>query len=177
MNKNNTGLIIIDVQGRLAEIMHQGQAVINQIKILIQAAQIFDLPIVWMEQLPEKLGKTTPQLAELLEGDAYEKSTFSGWKTAGIAQAIQQAGCENWLIVGIEAHVCVYQTVKDLLENGYKTHLVTDAIASRVLPNKELAIQKMQQLGSEITSVEMALFELQQIAEGAEFKSMIQLLK
>lgn len=177
MNKHNTGLIIIDVQGKLAEIVHQGPAVIEQIKRLIKVAKIFELPIIWMEQLPEKLGKTTAQLAELLDGVAYEKSTFSGWKNAEIQQAIEQAGCQNWLITGVEAHVCVYQTVKDLLANGYKTHLLTDAISSRVLPNKELAINKMQQLGSEISSVEMALFELQQIAEGAEFKAMIQLLK
>lgn len=177
LNKNNTGLIVVDVQGKLADIMHQSEAMQEQLKRLIQGANILELPIVWMEQLPDKLGKTKADIAKLIKAEPLPKSTFSGWQTPTIKQAIEQAGCQHWLVTGIEAHVCVYQTVADLLANGLHTHLVVDAISSRTQSNKELAISKMQQLGSQLTSVEMALFELQQIAEGATFKELIQIIK
>lgn len=174
---NNTGLIIIDVQGKLADVVHDSQTLQEQIKRLIQGANVLQLPIVWMEQLPDKLGRTKPQLAELILTEPLSKSTFSGWQTAAIRQAILDTGRQHWLVVGIEAHVCVYQTVADLLANGLHTHLVVDAISSRTQSNKELAISKMQQIGSQLTSVEMALFELQQVAEGAVFKELIQIIK
>lgn len=173
----NTGLIIIDVQGKLADVVHDSQTLQEQIRRLIQGANVLQLPIVWMEQLPDKLGRTKPQLAELIFTEPLPKSTFSGWQTAAIRQAILDTGRQHWLVLGIEAHVCVYQTVADLLANGLHTHLVVDAISSRTQSNKELAISKMQQLGSQLTSVEMALFELQQVAEGAVFKELIQIIK
>lgn len=177
LNKNNCGLIVVDVQGKLAQIMPGSEALIHQLKILIQGVKILGLPIVWMEQLPNKLGATHPELAALLPDTPLSKDTFSGWQTAAIRQKIELSDCDHWLVAGIEAHVCVYQTVADLLLEGLQTHLVVDAIASRVEPNKTLAINKMQQLGSQLTSVEMALFELQQVAAGDEFKQLIQLIK
>jgi len=177
LNKSNTGLIIIDVQGKLAEIMHESDALLAQLRVLIQGVSAMGLPIVWMEQVPEKLGPTKPQIAELLSGTALAKNTFSGWQADNIATAIKEAGCKNWLVAGIETHVCVYQTVADLLAQGLQTHLVTDAVSSRVLANKELAIQKMAAMGAQLTSVEMALFELQKIAEGDAFRALIKIVK
>lgn len=177
LTKDNTGLIIVDVQGKLSELVHESSALFEQVKTLIKGATLMGLPIICMEQLPEKLGKTRPEIAELLTGKAFEKSTFSGWRNAAIAEQIEKTECEHWLVAGIEAHVCLYQTVADLLANGFIVHVVTDAISSRVLANKELAIRKMTCLGAGLTSVEMALFELQETAEGDEFKQLIQILK
>ena len=177
LTKADTGLIIVDVQGKLSELMHESSHLFEQVKRLINGAKVMGLPIVCMEQLPEKLGSTRPEIADLLPKKALPKSTFSGWKTDAIANEIKQAGCSTWLVAGIEAHVCVYQTVADLLANNFKVEVVTDAISSRVLANKELAISKMQHLGAGITSVEMALFELQVVAEGPEFKQLIQVVK
>lgn len=177
LTKDNTGLIIVDVQGKLSEMVHESSALFEQVKRLVNGANLMQLPVICLEQLPAKLGKTRPDIAELLVEDAFEKSTFSGWRTKAIAEKIKEAGCEHWLVVGIEAHVCVYQTVADLLANGFIIHLVTDAISSRVLANKELAINKMASLGANLTSVEMALFELQEIAEGEDFRQLIQIVK
>lgn len=105
------------------------------------------------------------------------KETFSGLKDDTIVQAIQSHNRSHWLVVGIEAHICVYQTVADLLAKSYQVHLVTDAISSRTQENKQLAIEKMQNLGAELTSVEMVLFELQQVASGDSFKQLIKLVK
>src|SRR5690554_7328910 len=177
LTKDNTGLLVIDIQGKLSELIHESGALFAQVKTLIKGANLMGLPIVCLEQLPNKLGRTREEIAELLPQPAFEKSTFSGWRTKAIAEKIKEAGCEHWLVVGIEAHVCVYQTVADLLDNGFIIHLVTDAISSRVLANKELAINKMASLGANLTSVEMALFELQEIAEGEDFRQLIQIVK
>lgn len=177
LNKTNTGLIIVDVQGKLAEIMHESDALLQQLSVLIRGVKSMGLPVIWMEQIPEKLGPTKAQIAELLDGEPLSKNTFSGWQTEAIAAAIRTAGCENWLVAGIETHVCVYQTVADMLAEGFKLHLVTDAVSSRVLANKQLAIDKMAAMGASLTSVEMALFELQKIAEGDEFRALIKIVK
>lgn len=177
LTKNNTGLMIIDVQGTLSELMHESSALFEQVKKLIKGATAMNLPIVWMEQIPEKLGKTRPEIAELLSGEALTKNTFSGWRNEVIAEKIKNANCEHWLVAGLEAHVCVYQTVADLLANGFMVQLVTDAVSSRVEANKKIAIRKLESLGASLTSVEMALFELQEIAEGSEFKELIKIVK
>lgn len=177
LNKNNSGLIIIDVQGRLADIMHESDALLAQLEVLIKGANAMSLPVIWMEQIPEKLGHTKPRIAQLLSGQPYTKVTFSGWQAESIAAAIKKAGCQHWLVAGIEAHVCVYQTVADLLAEDFEVHLVTDAISSRSASNKELAVRKMESIGACLTSVEMALFELQKIAEGPDFKELIKIVK
>ena len=177
LDTSTTGLLIIDVQGKLAELMHESEALFNRLKVLIQGAKILDLPIVWIEQIPEKLGATRPEIAELLPGQALAKSTFSGFGTPEIEQTIRGAGRQQWLVAGIETHVCVYQTVCDLLVRSYDVHLVTDALSSRTLDNKVLALEKMSRLGAQLTSVEMALFELQKNAEGPVFKQLIQIIK
>lgn len=177
LTKDNTGLLVIDIQGKLSELIHESGALFAQVKTLIKGANLMGLPIVCLEQLPNKLGRTREEIAELLPQPAFEKSTFSGWRTEAIAHKIKDTGCEHWLVVGIEAHVCVYQTVADLLANGFMVEVVTDAVGSRVLANKDLAISKMESLGARLTSVEMALFELQEIAEGDEFRQLIKIVK
>ncbi|UTW47365.1 isochorismatase family protein [Bacterioplanoides sp. SCSIO 12839] len=177
MNKHNTGLILVDVQGKLAEQMVDYQGLFERLRVLIAGAQLMDIPIVWMEQLPAKLGATRDEIIDLLPGQALEKNTFSGLKNEKIVQTIQSHKRSSWLVAGIEAHICVYQTVSDLLSQKYDVQLVTDAVSSRSEENRALAIAKMQSLGASLTSVEMALFELQEIAEGDVFPELIRLVK
>lgn len=177
LNKETTGLMIVDVQGKLSEQMHESSALFVQLRLLIQGANLLELPIIWMEQLPDKLGTTRPELREVLPGEALVKSTFSGMQEPTIAKAVKEQKISQWLVAGLEAHVCVYQTVGDLLAQKYGVHLVTDGVSSRTQANKELAIRKMHSMGAQLTSVEMALFELQKQAEGPVFKQLIQLIK
>ena len=177
LDKQSTGLIIIDVQGKLAEQMHEADELFQQLRTLISGVKLMELPIVWMEQIPEKLGGTREEIRTLLPGTPYRKHTFSGMKNPNITAAIEQYGCQQWLVAGIEAHICVYQTVADLLAQSSGVQLVTDAVSSRSAANKTLALQKMAQLGAQLTSVEMALFELQQVAEGDVFRQLIKLVK
>ncbi len=177
LHKETTGLILVDVQGKLAEQMPEFDGLIQALTQLIKGAQLMGLPIIAMEQLPDKLGPTRHELRPLLTDAPLSKSTFSGMATPTIEQAIEAAQRNQWLVAGIEAHVCVYQTVMDLLEERYQVHLVTDAIRSRHPDNRRLAVDKMLTMGADVTSVEMALFELQQQAGGDVFKQLIQLIK
>lgn len=175
--KQNSALLIIDVQGKLSEQMHNSAAFFNNVAVLIQAAKLFDMPIVWVEQLPEKLGKTHPDIAQYLSGNALEKSTFSLCGDDKILTEIERVNRDNWIVAGLECHVCVYQSVRDLLAMGKNIHLVSDAVSSRAQSNKEVGLQAMKEAGARLTSTEMILFELQQKAEGDVFRKMIKLIK
>lgn len=177
INTENTGLIIIDIQGNLAEQMHEKASLFKQTALLIEGAKLLSLPIIWVEQLPEKLGATHPQIAKHLTGKAYAKSSFSALGADDVKQAIEHADKSDWIVAGIECHICVYQTVRDLLAMNYKVHVATDAVSSRTSDNKELGILAMQAAGAKLTGSEMALFELQQKAEGDIFKQLIKLVK
>jgi nicotinamidase-related amidase len=173
----DSGLVIVDVQGKLAQQMHDSSALLNNLAILIQGAKLLSMPIVWVEQLPDKLGKTNAEIAQHLSGKAFEKSSFSVWGDDKIRSEIENLNCRNWIVAGIECHVCVYQSVRDLLKMHYNVHVVTDGVSSRTLENKEVGLKAMEGAGAKMTSTEMVLFELQKKAEGDVFKQLIQLVK
>lgn len=172
-------LIIVDVQGKLAQIMDNTEKLHQQLRCLIQGAQLFEIPILWLEQLPDKLGTTSPDLKILLEKTTtpIAKQHFSGWHCDEFAKALVQVHRKQVLLAGIETHVCVYQTCSDLLEQNYGVHIIADATASRNADNKQLGIQMMQAKGAMLTNVESLLFELQHQAHGERFKALIKLIK
>ncbi|MFA0439588.1 hydrolase [Vibrio sp. 10N.286.49.C2] len=177
LDQAKTQLMIIDVQGKLAQIMHQKESLFSNLNSLARAAILMDLPIVWVEQIPNKLGSTIQEIAsELPNRKAMAKSSFSAWGESAIRDSID-SNKKQILLVGIEAHICVYQTAMDLLAQGFEVHLVTDAISSRTAENKALAIQRLAREGATLTSTEMALFELQKVAEGDQFRALLTLIK
>jgi nicotinamidase-related amidase len=173
----DSALLIIDVQGKLAEQMHHSSELFNNLQVLIQGAKLLSIPVVWVEQLPEKLGATHADIAQYLSGHPVGKSTFSAWGCDDVRLQVENINRRNWIVAGIECHICVYQSVRDLLKMHYNVHLVSDAVSSRKLENKELGLQTMQTAGAKLTSTEMVLFELQQKAEGETFKQLIKLVK
>lgn len=175
---NDTALVIIDVQGKLSEIVHQSNEVIHNLEALIQGVKLLDIPILWLEQYPRGLGPTTEDVQQHLSTEQpIEKMTFSAFKTEEFKQQLQQLNKKSLLVTGVESHVCVYQTVQDLLTMNYEVELVTDCISSRTLANKNVGIEKMTALGAQVTSVEMALFELMETAEHPKFKEISKLIK
>jgi nicotinamidase-related amidase len=172
-------LLIVDVQGQLAQIMNQTALLHHNLSILISGAQLLDIPIIWIEQLPEKLGKTSPELATLLalSCQAIPKSHFSAWQCQDIQTQLKQLNRPNVLLAGIEAHICVYQTCQDLLEHDFNVHLVADATSSRSNDHKILGIQMMMNQGAKLTNTESALFEIQRLATGEQFKALLKLIK
>ncbi|OFI36447.1 hypothetical protein BFC17_00590 [Alteromonas lipolytica] len=178
LTQSDTALIVIDIQGKLARLMDNSDSMISATAILTKAMQTLGIPVLFVEQLPDKLGSTVDELKPLIPaGDAFAKATFSALKTESIEQQLAAINRQQWLVCGIEAHICVYQTVMDLLASGKEVHLVTDGIASRDPLNKQLAISKMHAAGAQLTGVEMAIFELLERADTQAFKAILPLIK
>ena len=172
------GLIVVDVQGTLALSVYNSDKVIANIQRLIQCCQILNIPIIWLEQYPTGLGRTVEDISSLLVNiPCYEKKHFNALLEPSIENAIKDSGKTQWLVTGIEAHICVYQTVCGLLERHYEVEIVTDAITSRALSNVELAVEKMSDEGAKQTSVEMAVYELLKRASTPEFKAILPIIK
>lgn len=178
LKPDDTALAIIDVQGKLATLMHQREQLYRNLQILIQGVQVLGLPIFWMEQYPEGLGPTIPEVAELLTGqEPLPKRCFSAWGQDEFQEKLRASGRRQILLAGIEIHICVYQTALNLLEQDYHVEVVADAASSRTPENKRIGLHKMARAGAEITSVETALFELLQTAGTPQFKDIARLVK
>lgn len=178
LKKENTALLLIDMQGKLAQSMFESDLVLENCMKLIQAAKLFEMPILFLEQYPKGLGPTAPSLRELL-GDqpAIEKVCFSACDSEEFQQQLRDAARGQLLVAGIEAHVCVYQTVRDLLKQPYQVYVASDAVSSRTEWNRSIALDRMREMGAIITSTEMALFEMMRAAKGDLFKSFAQIIK
>jgi nicotinamidase-related amidase len=176
--ERKTAIVLIDVQGKLAQIMHNSEELYKNIVILIKGAQLLDIPIIWTEQLPEKLGATADQISSLLtKQKPIIKNEFSCVKNEEFLSLINIEKYNHFLLCGIETHVCVYQTAKDLLNIGHEVELIADAVSSRTELNKNIGIEKITLLRGKVTSVEMLLFEKQEIAVGNKFRELIQIVK
>jgi isochorismate hydrolase len=171
-------LLVVDVQGKLARLMHESETMIRQQQILIEACRMLEVPVVWAEQLPDKLGPTVPELTDKLAGlAALSKSSFGCCGDAGLMAAIRATGRRQVLLCGIEAHVCVWQTAAALRREDYAVHLVCDAVSSRSAFNCEIAFRRMAQAGVCLGTVEMVLFELMGSAGHPRFREVAHLLK
>lgn len=171
-------LVIVDMQGRLAELMIEADSVKRETVRMIRAAALFGLPVLCVEQLPEKLGPTTALVAEALGNtERIPKQTFSAWREPVFNERLIATRRDQVLLAGIESHVCVYQTGMDLLASGYQLFPLTDCISSRQPSNRQLGVARLQQAGAGLNSVEMALFELQAEASGDRFRAMIDLIR
>lgn len=174
----NCCLAVVDVQGKLAQLMHGKDALFKNIQILIQAAQILEMPILWCQQVPDALGPTVPEIAGLLtELEPTNKSYFSCCGAEKFNAELNALRIDQVLLCGIEAHICVYQTAVDLLAKGFVVDVVADAVSSRTLDNKRIALSRLAAEGANISSVEMALFELLRTAEHPEFRQIARLIK
>ncbi len=178
LRPDNTALIVVDVQGKLATLMHQKEELYRNLQILIQGARALELPILWLEQYPKGLGPTIPEVAELLTGlQPVAKTRFSGCGEPEFCEELRATGRRQLLLAGIETHICVYQTARDLLAQGYHVEVVADAVSSRTPQNRQIGLGKMRQHGAEVTSVEMVLFELLREAGTPAFKQIAPLVR
>jgi nicotinamidase-related amidase len=175
---DNTVFILVDVQGKLAQVMHEKEALFDNLQRLIKGMQILKVPMIWMEQTPEKMGRTTTLIASLLpEEKPISKSSFSCCGCEAFVQKLESTGRKRVIVAGIEAHICIYQTAWDLVKRGYEVEVVADAVSSRVLSNKQIALDKIKACGAQLTSVEMVLFDLMQTADHPVFRDMLKIVK
>ncbi|NDY71485.1 hydrolase [Desulfobacter hydrogenophilus] len=174
----NVVLLIVDIQGKLAHLMDKKEILFKNVQNLIKGSRALDIPILWVEQNPQGLGPTIPEIADMLSDiQPISKMSFSSCRNDSFLQALNALDRKQVLISGIEAHICVYQTAADLVDMGYEVQVVTDAVSSRNLENKEIGLQRMRESGVSLTSVETALFELLKVAEGDQFRQIIRIIK
>ena len=178
LSRASAVLIVVDIQGNLFQAMQDKEnLLVNALKI-IKGTKVFNLPIIVTEQIPEKLGKTIPQIAQELDGsETISKDSFSCWGNNHFQERLKSFSRREVIIFGIESHVCVYQTASDLMQNDYNVYVVADAVSSRTKENSAIGIEAMKNAGALITSAEMVLFELLEQAGTAEFKQILALVK
>lgn len=178
LKREDAVLLIIDVQEKLAPAMTDATRVISQSAALLQGAVLMNLPVMFTEQYPRGLGRTIEQIRQHLPADAVisEKISFDAC-TQEISQALKSSNRRQVIIAGMETHVCVYQTVRRLLNDGYDVFLAADAISSRRQDNRDNAIESMRQMGAVISNVETLLFDLLQEAGTPLFKQVSALIK
>ncbi len=178
INREKSVGLLIDIQGKLFPHMDQNEALLKKCTTLIEGLKVLEVPLVVTEQYPKGLGSTVAEIASLLAEDPLvEKITFSCCDEPALLQAVPIQNRKTIIICGIEAHVCVMQTVIDFLAAGYTAVVVEDCISSRNPNDKQIAIDRMRAEGAVITTCESILFELVRIAGTAEFKSISRLVK
>jgi len=173
-------LVVIDVQERLCKAMDQQvlQQLVGNSLVLLEAAAELQVPVAVTEQYVKGLGPTVPELAETLgAAPRYEKMAFSSCGCDGFVEQLRNSGRRQIVITGMETHVCVLQTVLELLDAGYQVQVVRDAVMSRSKRNWDTALEEMRQAGAVITCTESVLFQWLRVAGTEPFKKLSKLVK
>jgi nicotinamidase-related amidase len=176
MSRDDTALLVVDLQERLMPAVADSGRIVWNVRRLMDAAAALGLPVAATEQYPKGLGPTVAELAERL-GELPAKMTFSCGGCGAIFHNLRQRGCSKILVCGIEAHVCVQQTVLDLLADGWRVYVAVDAVGSRFERDYQTALRRMDSAGAVLTTVEAAMFEWCQTAETPEFKQISRLAR
>ncbi|WIV12642.1 isochorismatase family protein [Proteiniborus sp. MB09-C3] len=177
LRQDEAVLMIIDIQERLVPAMKHGKKVIDNTNILINIAQKLNIPIIGTEQYPKGLGKTVPEISDNINTELfYEKVSFSGY-IEEIKLALNDIGRKKVIITGMETHVCVFQTVRDLLDNGYYVFVAEDGVCSRTKENYLNGLLLMDKMGATIVNTETILFDLLKAAGTPVFKELSKLIK
>jgi len=179
LDPSHTALAVIDMQEGFRSAISDFAETAARIALVTHAVQLLNIPVIVTEQYPKGLGHTADEIKAVLPAglDVIEKTAFSSCGASEFEAELERAQALHVLICGIEAHVCVNQTTHDLMERGYRVHLLTDCITARSLQNKQVGLAKMQQSGALPSSIEMALFELMRDAGHEQFKAIQRLIK
>jgi nicotinamidase-related amidase len=176
MSADDTVLLVIDVQEKLMRLLPRRRRIIWNIRRLIDAARVLDVSVLATEQYPQGLGGTEPELASRL-GPSPAKLGFSCASCPEVMGSIESSGVLKVLAVGIEAHVCVQQTVLDLLSASYRVYVAVDAVGSRSAIDCDTALRRMDSSGATLTTAESAMFEWCQAAGTPRFKAISALVR
>lgn len=179
-DSDNSLLMVIDIQEKLTAAMPQGvrDRVVEQVEVLLAAAQALSVPVVATEQYPKGLGPLEAPIRSKLPADTavIEKTRFSSAKVEAVNQFLQQSGRKQVFLTGMETHICILQTALDLLKQGYEVFVIEDAVSSRAKGNQFNALQRMRLAGAVITNVESVLFEWLGDATHPEFRALAKLI-
>ena len=176
MSADDSALLVVDVQTKLVNLIAGHERIVWNIRRLLDGAKILNVRTAATEQYPKGLGGTVEELAARL-GPPRAKLAFSCGACGDIFADWQSAGIFKVLVVGIETHVCVQQTVLDLLAHGLRTFVAVDATGSRYPVDSETALRRMDSAGATLTTTESALFEWCRVAGTPEFKQLSRMIQ
>jgi len=178
LRKDDTLLVIVDIQTKLLNVMFEKERLISSCRKLIQAGKLLGIPMVMTEQYPEGMGRTDPKISELLQdAGIIEKLSFSCCEVEEFNQKMAGFGKKQIVMIGIESHICILQTVHDLIQQGYFLYIPYDGVSSRKEGDYKNALERMSQAGAVIGSVESAVFELMEKAGTPIFRQISKLIK
>jgi nicotinamidase-related amidase len=178
LRPDDTAILVVDMQQRLVPVMHESEALVQNVSKLVEGAAALEAPLLMTEQYPRGLGGTIDQLTGLTERAhcRAEKTCFSGY-VERVQQTLEKRETRCVAVAGIEAHVCLQQTCLELQDRGYIVGAVLDATSSRQPRDRELAEQRLIQAGIVPLSVEALLMELVQDAAAPAFKALRPIIK
>ena len=179
LHRDRTVILVVDVQDRLTPAMPPETLarLVKYARALIHCGKTLGLPVLATEQYPKGLGETIPELKEVLPSPPLVKMHFSCGADPGFAAALEKTGRRQVIVCGMETHVCVFQTVRDLVGMGYEVHLCADAVSSRFEVHRTSGIELCRQAGAVITNAETVIFDLLHVAGTPEFKRVSALVK
>lgn len=178
LKKETTALLIIDLQERILPVISNIDAVLENTTKLIKGFKILQLPIYFTEQYPKGLGPTSQKILNELNGySAIHKMSFSCSGAIDLFDELHYKKLSQVAVCGVESHVCVQQTVLDLIENNFQVDVAADAVSSRRETDYNLALERMRTSGAEVTTTESILFELLEVCGTPEFKEISKIVK
>ncbi len=173
-----SALVVIDLQERFRDLIHGMDQVLERSQRLIGFCRQLDIPVLVTEQYPRGLGVTVTEIREACRPfTAFEKNSFSCAGGEGFLATLRATGRDQVVLCGIETHVCVYQTACDLLREGFQVALAADAISSCRPADRELALQRLRDVGADVMGSQMIMFEMLRVAGTPEFKRVAAFLK
>ena len=179
MDADKAVLVVIDIQERLVPAMPRGvyEKLLGTGKMMVQAAKLMGVPVLTTEQYPKGIGHTVPELSEDCSEVVVEKVSFGCCGEPNFLNAIKASGRSQVIVTGMEAHVCVYQTVLGLLGDGYHVHLLSDAICSRNKTDYLAGVANAAKAGAVVSTAEMVLFQMLEESTHEQFKAISKLVK
>lgn len=178
LKKESSALLIIDIQERILPVIRNIDVVIENTLKLIKGFKVLQLPIYFTEQYPKGLGATSQKILSEIEGYiAIQKMSFSCSGAGDLFNELKKNKLSQIVVCGVESHVCVQQTVFDLLANDFQVNVSADAVSSRRESDYNIALHRMRTIGAEITTTESILFELLEVCGTPEFKEISKIVK
>ncbi len=171
-------LLLIDIQKSLLDLCEDRDLTVSNTGALIEVAKVFNIPVIFTVQNPDKLGRFLPELSGLVKDPAIlSKMEFDSFENEQIARAIRRTGRKTLLLAGIEGHICIFHTAIGALRLGYRVHVPVDAVSSRSQLNRQTGIQHMDRAGAVISSTEMIVYQLLHQGGTKEFRTLLPMLK
>lgn len=179
IERHDAVLVVIDVQERMMPAIHDAESVTTEISRMIHGCRELGVPVLITEQYAQGLGGTVQPVRDAMGNDyqPIDKMSFSACGELMFMRQLETVNKQRVLLCGVEAHVCVYQTAMDLIQLGWDVEIVTDAVGSRKPENRDVALHKLVRHDIDLTTVEMALFELMVRADIPEFKNVSRIVK